>query len=285
MLPALDYHRPASLGEACELLARFGGDALPLAGGTDVVVDLRRGARSPLHLVSLRDLEELRGIRVEDGALRLGALTTPAELAASSELASARPELLDAVRVFAAPQVRNTATLGGNLCTAAACGDLPPLLIALGAQVRLAGPDGERTLPLEELFADVRQTVLAPGEILVDVSVPVRGPGEGARYEAFGRRAATFITVAGVAAALRLEGGTCRRARVVLSAVAPTPLLVPQTLEGGAVDDAAIDRAAVAARAAALPISDVRGSAEHRRDLVETLARRALLAARERARS
>lgn len=288
MLPALDYHRPATLGEACSLLERFGADAVALAGGTDVVVDLRRGARRPRHLVSLRDVAELRGIRVADGLLRLGALTTAAEMAAAPELPAARPDLLDALRVFAGPQIRNVATLGGNLCTAASCGDLAPMLIALGARVRLAGPAGERTLPLEEFFRDARATVLAPGEILVEVTVPVRAAGDGARYEAFGRRAASFITVAGVAAAVHIENGNCRRARVVLGAVAPIPLLVPaaaKALEGRAPDDASIGAAAAAARAAALPISDVRGSAEHRRDIVEVLTRRALLAARERAQS
>ena len=137
-------------------------------------------------------------------------------------------------------------------------------------------------MALEELFRDVRATVLAPGEILVDVAVPVRKPGEGARYESFGRRAAVFITVAGVAVLVRVEEGICRPARVVLGAVAPTPLLV-SVADEAALDDGAIAEIAAAARAAALPISDVRGSAEHRRDIVEVLTRRALLAARERA--
>jgi len=275
MLPALDYHRPATLEQACELLRDFGDEGVALAGGTDVVVDLRRGAMGARHLVSLRELGELRGIRVEDGVLRIGALTTPAELGAAAEIEAVRPELLDAVRGFAGPQIRNVATVGGNLCTAASCGDLAPMLIALGASVRVVGPGGEREMALEELFRDVRETVLALGEILVEVAVPVRKPGEGARYEAFGRRAASFITVAGVAAYVRLADRYCR---VVLGAVAPTPVVVP-------LEDTDIEKAAAAARAAALPISDVRGSAEHRRDLVEVLTRRALRVAQERAQS
>ena len=259
MLPALDYHRPAGLGEAVELLERFGDEALALAGGTDVVVDLRRGARGQRHLVSLRDIPELRGIRVEGDTLHIGAMTTAAELGASPEVAAQRPELLEAVRVFAGPQIRNMATVGGNLCTAASCADLAPMLIALSARVRTTG----RELPLEDLFRDVRATVLKPGEILIDVAVPVRRPGEGAAYEAFGQRAASFITVVGVAAFVRGDTN-----RIVLGAVAPTPVL----LKNAGVEEA---------RAAAAPISDVRGSAEHRRDLVEVLTRRAL----ERARS
>jgi carbon-monoxide dehydrogenase medium subunit len=282
----LTYHRPASLPEACRLLGELGDEALPLAGGTDLVPDLRRGARSPRHLVSLRDLVELRGILLEEGRLRIGALSTPAEIAAAAPVRSARPELLDAIEAFATPQVRNRATIGGNLCTAAACGDLPPLLLALRATAVVAGAKGRREIPLDGFFRNVRSTSLLPGEILVAVLVRAREPGEGARYEAFGMRAAAFITVAGVAAAVRMEGEICRDARVVLSAVAPTPLPVPaagEGLTGRPLDDAAIGEAARATREAALPITDVRGSAEHRRDLVEVLTVRALRAARERA--
>lgn len=284
----LAYHRPASLGEACALLAELGEEALPLAGGTDVLVDLRRGAGQARHVVSLRDLEELRGVRLEEDGLRIGALTTPAELAASEVLQGARPELIEVVQVFAGPQIRNRATVGGNLCTATSCADFPPLLIALGARVRLVGPDGARDLALEDFFVDARKTALGPGEVLVEISVPARIPGEGARYEAFGLRAGSFITVAGVAAVLRLAGEVCLGARVVLGAVGPTPLLVREVevlLLDRAPDDDALREAAAAATAAALPISDVRGSAEHRRDVVRALAMRALVTARERARS
>jgi carbon-monoxide dehydrogenase medium subunit len=158
--------------------------------------------------------------------------------------------------------------------------------VAFGATVVVASGKGRREVALEKFFKDVRTTTLAPGEIVVEVKVPARRPGEGARYETFGLREAAFITVAGVAAALKVEGGTCTSARVVLSAVAPTPLLVPAAGAGlidGRLDGAAIGTAAGEARKAARPISDVRGSAEHRRELVEVLALRALYAARERA--
>jgi carbon-monoxide dehydrogenase medium subunit len=268
------YHRPASLAEACRLLEELGDGALLLAGGTDLVADLRRGARDPRQVVSLRDLADLQGIRLEGGRLRIGALSTPAQIAASEPVRSARPDLLDAVEVFATPQVRNRATIGGNLCTAAACGDLTPLLLALDAVAVVEGTKGRREIPMDDFFRTVRSTNMLPGEILVEILVPARRPGEGARYEAFGMRAAAFITVAGVAAAVRLEGEVCRGARVVLSAVG---------LAGRKLDEAAMAEAALLAREAALPISDGRGSAEHRRDLVETLTVRALQAARERA--
>jgi len=281
------YHRPSSLDEACGLLASLGPEALALAGGTDIVPDIRRGTKRPQHLVSLRDLAELRGVRVDDGLIRIGALTTAADIGAAEVLRMARPELLEAIEVFGSPQVRNRATIGGNLCTAAACSDLVPLLMAVGARVSVAGPDGRREIAVEDLFADVRLTVLSAGEIVVDVMIPARRAGEGAHYETFGMRAAAFITVAGVAAVVHLEAEICARARVVLSAVAPTPMLVPvaaEALIGTALDDDAIDEAARAARQAAQPISDIRGSAQYRRELVEVLCRRALRAASEKAR-
>lgn len=286
MDPSFEYHRPVSLSEACALLSKLGPEALPLAGGTDVIVDLRRGLKRPRHLVSLSDLEELQQIVVEDGELRIGASITPAQLEASDLVASARPELLDAVGAFGTPQVRNRATIGGNLCSAASCGDLAPLLVALSARAVVAGPEMRRELPLEEFFGDHRRTSLEPGEILVEVVVPVRGSAEGAAYRVFGLRAANYITVAGVAAFVQLEKAVCRQARIALGAVAPTPSLVPSAadrLVGIPLDETVIAEAARAARETAAPISDVRGSAEHRRELVEALCVRALRTAGERA--
>jgi CO/xanthine dehydrogenase FAD-binding subunit len=280
------YHRPSSVPEACQLLLELGPQALPLAGGTDVLVDIRRGAKRPRHLVSLAELEELRGMDAADGEWRIGALITPAQLEASKSLCSARPEFLDVVGVFGSPQVRRRATVGGSLCTAASCGDLAPLLVALDARVELVGPEGRRELALEAFFSDHRNTRLGPGELLVKVIIPVREEGDGAAYQAFGLRAENFITVAGVAASLRMEEGVCTRARLALGAVAPTPVLVPgveERLLGGEVGEGVIRDVALAARAASAPISDLRGSAEHRRELVEALCERALHSARERA--
>lgn len=283
MLPTLEYHRPATLDEAVALLSSLDG-ALPLAGGTDVIVDLRRGARAARHVVSLRDLEELRGIRVDDGTLRIGALTTPAALRTSEAVRAARPELLEAAAAFGNPQVRNRATVGGNLCNASSCADLPPLLVACGARAHLRGPEGSRSLPVEDLFTGPRATALGRAELLVALTLPVKTPADAAAYAPFGLRAASYITVAGVAAWLRVTDGVCRDARVVLGAVAPTALLASEAgagLVGTTLGPDAIAAAAAAAREAALPLSDVRGSAAYRDDLVEVLARRALARARE----
>lgn len=287
MKPArFEYHRPASLAEACALLRKLGPGARPLAGGTDLLVDLRRGMQGPSHLVSLADVGELRGIAREGDELAIGGATTPSDLEASAPVRECRPELLDAVGVFGTPQVRRRATVAGSLCTAASCGDLAPLLLACDARVLLVSVDGRRDLPLTEFFGGHRATALRPGEVLVRVAVPVRRAGEGAAYRAFGQRAANFITVAGVAALLRVERGRCVTARVALGAVAPTPIRVPAAeslLMGGRPGSAVVAAAARAARESAAPISDLRGSAEHRRDLVEALCARAIGAALERA--
>ena len=287
VISALEYHRPASLSEACALLQELGPGAVPLAGGTDIVVDLRRGAAELRHLVSLRDLDELREIRIDGDDLRIGSLVTPALLDESEGVRASRPELLDVVEVFGNPQVRRRATVGGNLCTAASCGDLAPLLRVLGARLVAEGPSGRRELTLEDFFSDHRTTVLVHGEILVEVVVPVRVDGEGAAYATFGRRAANFITVAGVAIFFRLEKDRCAEARLALGAVSPTPVRVPaaeELLVGSHLDEGVRAEAARAASDAAEPISDVRASTDHRRELVEALAVRAVRTAQERAR-
>lgn len=283
---SFEYHRPASLAEACTLLRELGSKAQALAGGTDLLVDVRRGALRPSHLVSLAGVAELRGITLEGDEITIGGGTTPAELETSASVREGRPELLDAVRVFGTPQVRHRATVAGSLCTAASCGDLAPLLMVLDARVQLASAEGHRDLPLTEFFRGHRDTALRPGEVLVRVALRVRRAGEGAAYRAFGQRAANFITVAGVAAFLRLEQGRCAEARVALGAVAPTPVRVPAAealLAGRPLDRAAVAAAVRAARAHAAPISDLRGSADHRRELVEALCARAIGAAQERA--
>ena len=284
---SLEYHRPGTLTEACELLRTLGAAAVPIAGGTDVMVDLRRGALKPSHLVSLADLEGLREIKLEAGELRIGALATPAQIQGSAEVASARPELLDAVAVFGTPQVRHRATIGGNLCTAASCADLAPLLLALGARIKVETPEGSKELSIDEFFGDHRSTNLQPGHLLSEVALPARSPGEGAAYKAFGLRATNFITVASAAALVRMEEGRCTHAKLALGAVAPTPLLVrgvENLLVGSGLGDDVLAEAGVVAAGASSPISDVRGSEEHRRDLVERLSIRALRRARERVR-
>jgi carbon-monoxide dehydrogenase medium subunit len=250
------------------------------------MVELRRGAKKPRHLVSLTNLTELRAVVRDDESIRIGALVTPAEMELSETIASDRPELLDAIRVFGTPQVRRRATIGGNLCTAASCADFSPILLALGARVVVTGPVESRELSVAEFFGDHRKTVLRNGHLLSQIVLPLRNPGDGAAYEAFGLRATNFITVVGVAAFVRVEGGVCADARLALGAVAPTPILVvgvEDRLKGSRLGDEDLGPVAAIAAEAAQPISDIRGSAEHRRELVGELSIRALRKARERA--
>lgn len=303
-LPDIELHQPRTLEEACETLARCGADARPLAGGTDLLVDLKTGRLRVGHLVSLRQIPGLSGAAEHNGGLRIGALTTITQLDRRLRAAPRFACLREATTQMAGPQIRNLATVGGNLAAAVPCADLPPILTAMNATVALwsCAPDSrgqaagdtrgragnERLVPLEAFLAGPRQTVRREDEVLTEVRVPRPPPGFGAAYARFALRDGNAIAVAAVAASLRLdEAGVVRAARVVLGAVAPVPLLVDQVervLVGRPAEEQTFAAVAELARDAAQPISDVRGSADFRRELVEVLTRRALAAAHRRCR-
>jgi len=283
MRPPFAYHRPASLAEACRILAAEPG-AVVLAGGTDVLVHLRqpwRGQR-PTAVVSIRRIPELQGITVTAHAVRLGALVTLTELMAHPVVAREFPVLPFTARYMGSPAIRNLATVGGNLCNASPAADLPPVLLTLDAEVGIVGLRGERRLPLEAFFRGPGQTALGAGELLAWVEFP-RRPRRIA-YERLDVRRAMDIAIAGAALGLEAVDGQVRVARVALCAVAPTPLRVPEAeavlVEGG-LTDAAIEVAAQRAMAAARPIDDVRASAGYRREMVGTLVHRGLRRLRE----
>lgn len=278
MLPAFEYHRPASLPQACRLLNRL-PEAWVLAGGTDLLVDLSNGLKVARNVISLRGINGLEEIREIKEGLSIGAACTARRIESSPLIGSHFPELVELVQVFASPPVRTLATVGGNLCSAVACGDFPVLLIALGARVELISTEGKRRLDLGDFFSGNRRTMRRRDEVLSRILVPLKPPTAQAVYLKFQRRASNSLAVAGVAVYLDLQEGICRKARVVLGAVAPTPLVAAAAaaaLEGNRPDEDTITRAAELARKAARPISDLRGSAEYRRELVEVLTRRAL---------
>lgn len=295
-LPDLELHECDSVEQASALLFRYGPAARILAGGTDLLVDLKTGRTRVEHLVSVKRVAALRGITLESdngttGAgdcLRIGAATTIEELDASPLVRRHFPPLREATREMATLQVRNLATVGGNLASAVPCADLPPILIVLGATVELWSPGGPRVVPLERFFVGPRQTAMRPGELLLAVRVPLMRAGLGAAYARFALRSGNAIAVASVAAGLALDSDdTIAGACIVLGAVAPTPAVAgpaAEVLVGRPAGDDAFELAAAIARRCALPISDIRGSAEFRRELVEVLARRALAAAAQRAR-
>lgn len=286
MTAPFTYHRPATLEEASALGRELGREAAFLAGGTELIPDYRRQQETARHLIALDGLPGLRGIGIADGRLRIGALATIAEVAASDEVRGWLPALADAAAALGSPQVRSLATIGGNFCRAVPCADTPPVALAAAGSVRVAGNGGDREVPVAAFFTGPRQTVLAPGELLLEILIPEQPEHSGASYQRFARRRGSALAVAAVAARLVFDDGLIAEARFGLGAVAPTPCGAPRAaelLQGRLATRQAFARAAAAAAAEARPISDVRGSAEFRRELVEVLARRALLEAAARA--
>lgn len=281
------YHRPTSLAEASTLGERFGSCAAFLAGGTELLPDYQRGRETAAHLIALDAIRELRGISVGGDTLRIGALTTIAEVASSSIVAAWLPALAEAARSIGSPQIRSRATVGGNFCRAVSCADLPPAAIAGGARLRLSSRAGERVVDAHEFFVASRHTVLAHGELLVELVLPARAARSGTSFQRFAHRRGMALAVASVAAGVELDGDRISAATIVLGAVAPVPLVVheaPSLLVGEVPSKELFDDVALACAETARPISDIRGSADFRRALIGVLARRALEQASMRAR-
>lgn len=287
-LPDIELHEATTLQEAATVKRRYAPDARLLAGGTDLLVDLKAGRVTAGHLVSVNRIDALRGVSEADGSLRIGALTTITQLGRSPIVGERFSPILDATGKMAAPQIRNVATVGGNIACAVPCADLPPILTAMHASVALWSPKGERSVPLEAFFVDARQTILRDDEVLTRVLVPKPRPGFGAAYARFALRDGNAIAVAAVAAGLAVaRDNTVRDARIVLGAVAPIPKMVEAArtlLVAKHADEEAFNAAAVAAMEASEPISDVRGSADFRREVVGVMTRWALATACRRAR-
>jgi carbon-monoxide dehydrogenase medium subunit len=283
----IDYAAPASLTEAASLLARNGARAL--AGGTDIIVQVRENRRDLDLLVDLKNVPELNTLSfdVKEG-LVLGAAVPCYRVAEHPEVRRRYPGLVDGVSLIGGVQIQSRASVGGNLCNASPAADAIPALIALGASAVIADPKGTRkTIPVEKFCTGPGRTVLGPGELLVQLQVPTPPPSSSSAYLRFIPRNEMDIAVVGAGVALVLDSRkTCVSARIALGAVAPTPLLVPEAgdaLAGSPLAEADIERAAALARAAARPISDMRGSADYRRHLVGVLVKRALRIALQRA--
>ncbi len=287
-MPDVNLHEVATLEQAAELMERFAPDARLLAGGTDLLVDLKTGRVSAEHLVSIGRIGAMCGVDTCNGDLRIGALTTPNQLSAEPIVRERLPSILDATSQMASPQIRNVATIGGNITSAVPCADLPPILMVMNASLVLSSHGTERELPLGSFFVGPRQTALCAGEVLKAVRVPAAPPRFGSAYARFALREGNAIAVASVAAGLLLnEDDTICEARVVLGAVAPIPKPARQAsalLRGQPAGEDAFEAAGIAAAEEAEPISDLRGSADFRRELVSVLTRRALATARQRAR-
>jgi carbon-monoxide dehydrogenase medium subunit len=282
-----DYAAPRSLAEALDLLAR-NPRARPFAGGTDLLVQMRAGQLDPDLLVDLKHIPELNELDCDgSGTLRLGAAVPCCRIYEDERVRRYWPALAEVAEMIGGIPIQSRASLGGNLCNAAPSADSVPVLIALRAVCRIAGPLGERRIAVEEFCTGPGRTVLGPGELLVGFEIQPPEPASGACYLRFTPRAEMDIAVAGAAAAVRLSNGVIAWARVALAAVAPTPLLVREAgdwLADKAPTEENIREAAELARKAAKPITDMRGTAEQRRHLVGVLTRRALQQAIARAR-
>lgn len=284
------YHRPETIEEALGLLSAS-SDGVPLAGGTDLLIDLKQGKRSHRDVISLTHIRDLSTIGVQQERLHVGSTVTHNELIRASLIREHCHAISEAAGTIATEQIRNVATVGGNLCTAASCADTAPILIALDAEIELAGSHGRRTLALADFFLDHRRTALERGELLTKIIVPLLPRGTGAAFKKFGLRAAANITVASVAAVVRISGGHCEDARFVMGAVAPIPTVsthAADLIRGKAIaeisEDRLLEQVGHAVADDARPIDDIRGSRAFRRDITAVLARRALTEALARAR-
>jgi CO/xanthine dehydrogenase FAD-binding subunit len=283
------YEAPKTLAAAVALLAGAKGQARVLAGGTDLLIQMRAGRVVPELIVDVKAVPEVTSIASENGAFRLGAAVSCMELIEHPAFPKEWPGIADAAKLIGSVQVRGRATLGGNLCNASPAADSVPALIAAGAMAVIEGPQGKREARVEDIAVGPGQTSLAKGEILTSFVFPKRPRNSGDAYLRFTPRSEMDIAVVGVGINLVLDdNGVCREARVCLGAVAERALLVPEAaaaLVGTKVDAAALERLAAAASAACRPIDDKRGTKAFRIKVAGVLARRAAGIALERARS
>jgi CO/xanthine dehydrogenase FAD-binding subunit len=277
-----DYAAPASLGEAVALLASHPG-ARPLAGGTDLLVQLRAGRKTTGLVVDIKSIPELNEITCDTATgLTLGAAVPCYRVYGHAGLAKLYPSLAEVAGIIGGTQIQGRASIGGNLCNAAPSADSVPLLIALGATCRVAGPSGERTVAVEDFCTAPGVNILQPDELLVSIHLPAPAPHSGARYLRFTPRNEMDIAVAGAGVAVVLENGNLKSVRIALASVAPTPLFARYAsgfVTGAPVNATSVEMAAGQARLEAKPITDMRGTAEYRAHLVEILTSRAMTSA------
>jgi CO/xanthine dehydrogenase FAD-binding subunit len=283
------YQAPTTIAEAVALLAEKNGRARPLAGGTDLLVQMRLKLHDLDLVVDVKKIPELNQISFDSNdGLTVGAAVSCARLYETPEVVANYPGLVDAASIIGGMAIQGRATLGGNLCNAAPSGDSISAMIVLGATCTVAGPQGTRTVPVEDFCTGPGKTVLEPGEILVSIHLPLPQPNSGARYLRFTPRQEMDIAIAGAGASVVLNDDLAEiaEARIALAAVAPTPLLVEAaaaSLLGKTPSEEVFVEAAKLAQEAAKPITDVRGTAAQRRHLVGVLVKRALRGAVARA--
>jgi len=284
--PSFEYLRPKTVPEALAMLQQYGDEAKILSGGQSLIPMMKLRLARPGFLIDINRIAGLSYVKEEGGYLKIGGLTREAELEASPVVRSKYPILLDTAHVIADPQVRNMATVGGNLAHGDPANDHPATMAALGAQVVATGPKGERVIPIENFFVSLFTTALQHEEILTEIRIPVPPPRSGGAYFKLERKVGDFATAA-VAAQLTLDDkGVCQKVGIGLTNVGPTPVKARKAeefLRGKKLDAANIDQAARLAAEESEPSADLRGPVEYKKGLVKELAKRALSRAIERA--
>ncbi|HSZ27041.1 MAG TPA: xanthine dehydrogenase family protein subunit M [Chthoniobacterales bacterium] len=286
MIPqSFEYFSPATISEAIALLQKHGDGAKILSGGQSLIPMMKVRLARPEYIVDINRIANLQYVKEEDGFLKIGGLTREADLEVSNLIRSKYPIILDTAAMIADPQVRNMATVGGNLAHGDPANDHPATMLALGAEITATGQGGERAIPIKDFFLSVFTTALEHGEILTEIRIPIPPPGSGGAYFKLERKVGDFATV-GVAAQVTLDGaGVCRRAGIGLTNVGATPIKATRAesfLAGKRMDEQQIRQAAQLAAEDAQPSSDLRGSAEYKVSMVRELTKRALVRARER---
>ena len=275
----MDYHSPASFAEASALAANATGITRFLAGGTDVLVQMRADIVTPDTLIDIKKIDGVRDItRNDDGSWTIGVAVTGAEMSEHPELGRDWPGVVEAMDLIGSTQVQGRATLTGNLCNASPAADSVPAMVAAGVTVTVTGPNGDREVPVEQIPTAPGRTSLAKGELISALHIPARGENGGDAYLRFIPRTEMDIAVVGCGVNLRVDGDTITEARVSLGAVAPTVLLVEdcaKAIIGTTLDEAALEALAAAASAACNPINDKRGTIEFRTEVAGVLAKRA----------
>lgn len=283
LLPRFEYHVPSTLREACEILQELKGKARPLAGGTDILVNMKKGLTAPVNLISLTRVEglDLIDCNSSEAQTRIGACMTVSDLIQSEAAMTRFSALGEAARSLGTPLIRNRATIGGNLATARPAADLAPPLMAYGARIHLNSLEGERMVGLDTFFLGPGETVIREDEILSEVILDLPPSYSGCVYLKLGVRKTLEIGMVNVAAFLGLEKGkgSIREARIVLGAVAPFPMrasLAEEALKGERPAEALFEKVGEIAAGESRPIDDFRGSAEYRREMVKALTKKAL---------
>ncbi|HWP56273.1 MAG TPA: xanthine dehydrogenase family protein subunit M [Candidatus Acidoferrales bacterium] len=277
----VEIYTPASVGEASALMKKLGAGGRFLAGGTDLVIAMKEKGLSPKYIVDLKRIPSLSGIREQaDGSIVIGALTTMREVETCPLIVRRFPFLARSAAEVGSIQIRNRATIGGNMANATPSADVAPSLLVLDTQARIAAEDHERTVALEDFFRGPGQTVLGSDEILCELVIPPSDRRLVGEYIKFSPREMMDLAYVGVAVALVLNDRRCERARIALGAVAPTPLRARNAeaiLLNQVLNEEIAEKAAAAAASECKPISDVRSSAAYRREMVRAMTKRALL--------